>query len=170
MYYFSKDWSSRYLLCLTVSLMNFLVKGFILNDVNNSFNFLVPVKSLKPAFPSASNHSGFPSFTMARCERQHPANCCFLQAVNLSQFFFFFQKNSLKKLAASNGTFILHQQLTFQICSVYRSKHDSYANRFHQIREMKSNRLLFLLNRLPPTRILDSKIKTSTSVSRVLMT
>lgn len=92
MYYFSKDWSSRYLLCLTVSLMNFLVKGFILNDVNNSFNFLVPVKSLKPAFPSASNHSGFPSFTMARCERQHPANCCFLQAVNLSQFFFFSRK------------------------------------------------------------------------------
>lgn len=38
-------WSSRYLLCLIVSLMNFLVKGFMLNDVNNSFNFLVSVKA-----------------------------------------------------------------------------------------------------------------------------
>lgn len=45
--------------------------------------------------------------------------------------------------------------------SVYRSKHDFRANRFHQVREMKSNCLLLLLNTLPPTRLLDSKIKTS---------
>lgn len=163
-----KDYSSRDLLCLIVSLMNFLVKGCILNDVNDSLTFLVSVESSKPTFPLALGPRWVPSLTMAKCERQHPWHCCILpDRLSTSWFFFFFQKSSLKKLTASDGTFTL---LTFQICSAYRPKHDFSTNRFHQVWEMKSNRPLFLLNTLPPTRFPDSKIKTVTLVSRSWMT
>lgn len=37
--------SSRDLQCLIVYLMNFLVQGFILNDVNNGLNLLVSAES-----------------------------------------------------------------------------------------------------------------------------
>lgn len=135
--------------------MNFLRKGFILNDVNNGLNF-----------STYSNCFGFPSFTVVKCEQQ---KLLFSGRLSIYHNFFFFQKSSLKKLAAANGIYTLHQQLTFQICCL-QVKTWLFTNKFHQVWEMKSKHLLFLLNPLPPTRILDSEIKTLTSVSRVLMT
>lgn len=91
----------------------------------------------------------------------------FWQAVKLSQFF------PPEKQLEETGSFkwnIYTTSTTHLSDLLFTGQNMTYANRFHQIREMKSNRLLFLLNTLPPTRILDSKIKTPTPGSRVLMT
>lgn len=69
-------------------------------------------KAWKPTLPHSHKPLRASSF---QDKWQYPSDCHFLAgSLSITIFFFFFFQKSLKKLAASNGTFKPHQQLTFQ--------------------------------------------------------
>lgn len=107
---------------------------------------------------------------MAEREWQHRETAIFWQAVNLWRF-----PTSAAPRKTAWRTWQLPMEYLYYINnSPFRSALFTgqnlifIYNRFHQVWEMKSNRLLFLLNTLPPTRFPDPKMKTLASGSRIL--
>lgn len=101
-----------------------------------------PQKAWKPASPRSHEPLWTPPLTTAQRERQRPSNCHFPAGCQTITYIFFppekpEETGSLKWNVYTTPTTHLSD------CSVYRSKHDFCANRFYQVREMKSNRLFF---------------------------
>lgn len=124
--------------------------------VGHSLACLASAGSLQPLLPL----SGFPSFTTLSCKTDTPQKPGFS---GIPSIYHNFRKVAQRSQQLEMEHFDHNQQFACQICRVDRSQHDFHGNRLHQAQEMKPSRLLVLFNTPPPTRILDSKIRTPTS-------